>query len=176
LSPHADIPLFWDNHIERLKMKTEVRTSLAKMHEKYKQTSESQEDTIIFPFVQSGSLGISQEEKLIAKLFSSFGQDTPFLNLTTGYFALYPSYQRQLIDSTCNCHILVASPMVCSVSHLTCQSLNCAVGKWILQVKRVVRANSGCIHTFGEGFLGTGSEQISAMVQGNWWHQFVRMG
>jgi CDP-diacylglycerol--glycerol-3-phosphate 3-phosphatidyltransferase len=113
--PPGDLPLIWENHVHRIQMKSEVRKALSDLHKSFQQLSKlDSEDTIIFPYAQSGSLGISQEEGLLAKLFSSLDheEEQSFLDITTGYFAFYSPYQRQLINSSSDCRILVASPLV----------------------------------------------------------------
>jgi len=107
----GNIPLLWENHIDRARIKSSAEATISKFHAGYVEDATYSEDTILFPYVQSGSLGVSQEEDTLSSLFSSLRQEPSFMNLTTGYFGFYPPYQQLLIDSQTDSRILVASPL-----------------------------------------------------------------
>jgi CDP-diacylglycerol--glycerol-3-phosphate 3-phosphatidyltransferase len=70
----------------------------------------------IFPMVQSGVLGIREEEQCLQKLFDLFDSGSLSGNtrveLTSGYFALYGAYQDRILSSKAHYRVLAASPEV----------------------------------------------------------------
>ncbi|KAG8691677.1 CDP-diacylglycerol--glycerol-3-phosphate 3-phosphatidyltransferase [Ceratobasidium sp. 395] len=69
---------------------------------------------ILLPMVQSGVLGIREEEQALDKLFDLMEsgeslQDT-LVDLTSGYFALYGPYQDRVLASNADYRIVAASP------------------------------------------------------------------
>ncbi|KDQ16848.1 hypothetical protein BOTBODRAFT_106477 [Botryobasidium botryosum FD-172 SS1] len=86
------------------------------------------QDTLLFPMIQSGVLGIREEERCLSLLFDhvsgsgsgsglgeSLESDTrPVIDLTSGYFALYKPYQDRVLESAkrgkVDWRIVAASP------------------------------------------------------------------
>lgn len=67
-------------------------------------------DTWIFPLVQMGQLGVSQDESITERLLSEAPLGTN-LNIATGYFNLTRKYMRTIINaSNANCQVLMAHP------------------------------------------------------------------
>ncbi|KAG8891377.1 CDP-diacylglycerol--glycerol-3-phosphate 3-phosphatidyltransferase, partial [Tulasnella sp. 403] len=71
-------------------------------------------DTTILPVLQSGVLGVREEEKAIRTVFDavSRSQVPVTVDLTSGYFGLYAPYKRRIIASPPNARwrIVAASP------------------------------------------------------------------
>ncbi|XP_044253422.1 CDP-diacylglycerol--glycerol-3-phosphate 3-phosphatidyltransferase, mitochondrial isoform X2 [Tribolium madens] len=67
-------------------------------------------DTWIFPLVQMGQLGITQDSETTTRLLSEAPQDST-LYISTGYFNLTTQYMTTLINqTTATCKILMAHP------------------------------------------------------------------
>ncbi|KAL4067840.1 hypothetical protein V8B97DRAFT_1866233 [Scleroderma yunnanense] len=79
-------------------------------------TCNTTNDVLLFPIIQGGQFNIRQEEHTVSMLFDRLAVHTtpdvpkPHLNLTSGYFSLYRSYQDLILKSSMGCDILVASP------------------------------------------------------------------
>ncbi|KAG9079096.1 CDP-diacylglycerol--glycerol-3-phosphate 3-phosphatidyltransferase, partial [Ceratobasidium sp. UAMH 11750] len=90
--------------VARLQESTRAKTSLVHPAER----------AVIFPMVQSGVLGIREEEQSLAQLFDLIESGGPFhgtlVDLTSGYFALYGPYQDRVIGSNADYRIVAASP------------------------------------------------------------------
>ncbi|KAF9506815.1 hypothetical protein BS47DRAFT_1333634 [Hydnum rufescens UP504] len=79
-------------------------------------------DTEIYPLIQSGVLGIREEECVLTRLFdhhlesssqpraSDSGRKKTMIDLTSGYFALYEPYQRRALCPGPHWRIIAASP------------------------------------------------------------------
>ena len=85
-------------------------------------------DTWIWPVVQAGVLGVKEEERAMERIWEAIGssyrpegesdsasQEEPStlrakVDLTSGYFGLYPAYKRAIIDSPAPVDIIAASP------------------------------------------------------------------
>lgn len=77
----------------------------------------AEHDTEIYPLIQSGVLGIREEEHVLTSLFdrlleSSDSERKTLIDLTSGYFALCEPYQRRALCPGLNWRILAASPKV----------------------------------------------------------------
>lgn len=77
-------------------------------------------DTVIYPLIQSGVLGVREEETVLSSLFEALlrrGQRNPEhrsnVDLTSGYFALYEPYQVHSLKQGLDWRVLAASPKVC---------------------------------------------------------------
>ncbi|KAG9104482.1 CDP-diacylglycerol--glycerol-3-phosphate 3-phosphatidyltransferase [Ceratobasidium sp. 370] len=72
------------------------------------------ERPVILPMVQSGVLGIREEEQSLTQLFNLIESGDPFhgtlADLTSGYFALYGPYQDRVLSSSADYRIIAASP------------------------------------------------------------------
>ncbi|KAJ1308656.1 hypothetical protein OPQ81_004350 [Rhizoctonia solani] len=68
----------------------------------------------VFPMVQSGVLGIREEEQCLHALFDLVDSDelpqTTLVDITSGYFALYGPYQDRVLASKAAYRIVAASP------------------------------------------------------------------
>ncbi|CAE6530825.1 unnamed protein product, partial [Rhizoctonia solani] len=68
----------------------------------------------IFPMVQSGVLGIREEERCLHALFDLLDSGklpkTSLIDITSGYFALYGPYQDRVLASKAAYRIVAASP------------------------------------------------------------------
>ncbi|CAE6494636.1 unnamed protein product [Rhizoctonia solani] len=68
----------------------------------------------IFPMVQSGVLGIREEERCLHALFDLLDSEklpqTSLVDITSGYFALYGPYQDRALASKAAYRIVAASP------------------------------------------------------------------
>ncbi|KAF8680986.1 argonaute family [Rhizoctonia solani] len=77
-----------------------------------------QDDTgnqvVVFPMVQSGVLGIHEEERCLHALFDLLDSEelleTPLVEITSGYFALYGPYQDRAVASKADYRVVAASP------------------------------------------------------------------
>lgn len=68
-------------------------------------------DTVVFPLIQMGFCGITQEETVTLELFKTLDKEDS-LFLASGYFNLPPLYSRALLDTEGRCDVLAASPQV----------------------------------------------------------------
>ena len=68
-------------------------------------------DTLVYPLVQMGYYGISQDEKVTERALSDT-ERTDQLYLASGYFNLPPQYTSAIFRGQGMCHILAASPQV----------------------------------------------------------------
>ncbi|CAE6439414.1 hypothetical protein ACGC1H_000783 [Rhizoctonia solani] len=68
----------------------------------------------VFPMVQSGVLGIHEEERCLHALFDLLDSGklpkTSLVDITSGYFALYGPYQDRVLASKATYRIVAASP------------------------------------------------------------------
>lgn len=69
----------------------------------------SKNDTILFPLLQMGSLGITQDEMVTSQIFESTLRGS-MSSLATGYFNLTQNYLDKIVDSKGNFQILCAHP------------------------------------------------------------------
>lgn len=119
-SKTSDIPVNPEvalgSRIERARIRPRIQDALGALNEKHRHVPSAHGETVIFPYAQSGPLGLVQEEGLMDAIFSCNDQLTRMF-LTTGYFALSIPYQRRLIESPINCRVLVASPQVSDSYH-----------------------------------------------------------
>ncbi|CAE6392358.1 unnamed protein product [Rhizoctonia solani] len=69
---------------------------------------------VLFPMIQSGVLGIREEERCLHTLFDLLDSgglpETPLAEITSGYFALYGPYQDRVVASKADYRIVAASP------------------------------------------------------------------
>ncbi|KAF8323407.1 hypothetical protein DL93DRAFT_2071139 [Clavulina sp. PMI_390] len=77
----------------------------------------SDHDTVIYPLIQSGVLGVREEEMALSSLFDYLLSNAPqaekdrtIVDLTSGYFALYEPYQLRAMREGLDWRILAASP------------------------------------------------------------------
>ncbi|KAG9046792.1 CDP-diacylglycerol--glycerol-3-phosphate 3-phosphatidyltransferase [Tulasnella sp. UAMH 9824] len=61
----------------------------------------NESDTAIFPVIQSGVLGVREEEMVIDRLFECISESTvpATVDLTSGYFGLYAPYKSRILSS-----------------------------------------------------------------------------
>lgn len=75
-------------------------------------------DTWFWPVIQSGVLGLKEEEAALEKVFDAVkeaceGESTTVeVDLTSGYFGLYDRYKKMVIASPALTRIIAASPKV----------------------------------------------------------------
>ncbi len=70
-------------------------------------------DTVVYPLVQMGYYGIRQDELATQRLLSSVDESDE-VHLASGYFNLPPQYIDAIFRGRGRCHVLAASPQVCS--------------------------------------------------------------
>jgi len=89
-------------------------TALKSLQQKYMELSPSQTtgDVEICPMIQSGPLGIREEERCLSLLFDQYDDPNATVDLTSGYFGLYAPYQDRVIQSKCGWRLVAASPKV----------------------------------------------------------------
>lgn len=105
-----------------MRFESHARAALLDLQQQYQaETSSnassprSDDDTTLFPVIQSGVLGVTQEEQAIDTLFQSLSStsSTSTVDLTSGYFGLYEPYKRRILRSpnTINWRIVAAGPL-----------------------------------------------------------------
>jgi CDP-diacylglycerol--glycerol-3-phosphate 3-phosphatidyltransferase len=75
---------------------------------------------LVLPIIQAGQFDIREEETVLALLFrhldSRFSRaparTRPLVDLTSGYFGLYQSYQEQILTNDIDARIVAAAPKV----------------------------------------------------------------
>ncbi|XP_026724894.1 CDP-diacylglycerol--glycerol-3-phosphate 3-phosphatidyltransferase, mitochondrial [Trichoplusia ni] len=73
-------------------------------------TNEEKKDTWIFPLIQMGEFGITQDEEVTSRILASVPQDS-HLQLATGYFNLTDNYAETLLkECKANISLLMAHP------------------------------------------------------------------
>lgn len=92
-------------------IKTDISNFQQAMLRKTSSSAQTTQQPTIFPIIQSGVLGIREEERCLDRLFDSI-EPHNLVDLTSGYFALYGPYQDQVLSSRGNYRILAASPSV----------------------------------------------------------------
>lgn len=72
------------------------------------------EEVLLFPIIQAGQFKIYDEEECLNLLFEHLAKSDQKteVDLTSGYFGLYKSYQDGTVNSTSNYHVIAASPQV----------------------------------------------------------------
>ncbi|KAI0026815.1 hypothetical protein K488DRAFT_64352 [Vararia minispora EC-137] len=83
--------------------------------------TDARDEALVFPVIQAGQFSIKEEEECIKLLFhfltdavasQSVSVDfKPLVNLTSGYFGLYKSYQDLILQSPVDTRIVCASPL-----------------------------------------------------------------
>ena len=68
-------------------------------------------DTIVYPLVQMGQIGVRQDQIVTEKLFASL-EDGSSAFLASGYFNMPPTYTDLLVTSPGGWNVLAASPEV----------------------------------------------------------------
>ncbi|KAG8747557.1 CDP-diacylglycerol--glycerol-3-phosphate 3-phosphatidyltransferase [Ceratobasidium sp. 414] len=94
-----------------------AKNDIAKLQESMRDKTSSihlAEQPVILPMIQSGVLGIREEEQSLTRLFNLVESGDPFhdtlVDLTSGYFALYGPYQDRVLSSNADYRIVAASP------------------------------------------------------------------
>jgi CDP-diacylglycerol--glycerol-3-phosphate 3-phosphatidyltransferase len=84
-------------------------------------------DTLFWPVIQAGVLGIKEEEEALGKVMKCVGdvwgggksgmkeEEKVVVDLTSGYFGLYKSYKKAIVESQTPYRIIAASPRVSHV-------------------------------------------------------------
>jgi hypothetical protein len=84
---------------------------------------DTSDQVVVFPMIQSGVLGIREEERCLHTLFDLLDSGglpgTPLVEITSGYFALYGPYQDRVVTSKADYRIVAASPSVSLVNLYT---------------------------------------------------------
>lgn len=85
-------------------------------HPDNERTIFNDDSVTLFPIIQAGQFQIYDEEIFLALLFRHLSQDSSRMSvdLTSGYFGLYKSYQLGILRSGSAYRIIAASPQVCS--------------------------------------------------------------
>jgi len=71
-------------------------------------------DTWIFPMIQGGALGVEEEERGVGKLLQAAEsmQGQAQVDLTSGYFGLYHTYKKAVLEGKAPYRIVAAAPEV----------------------------------------------------------------
>ena len=69
-------------------------------------------DSVVYPLVQMGQVGVTQDEEVTQKLFASYPQGSNTF-LASGYFNLPPFYTQTILQGKGKWNIIAASPQVC---------------------------------------------------------------
>lgn len=80
------------------------------MKESKKVSKYSKGDTVIYPLLQMGLFGITQDENVTLKLLLDMPEAST-THLATGYFNLTPHYSNCILNSKGNYEILCAHPL-----------------------------------------------------------------
>lgn len=90
-----------------------ARERILNFHSSCRKNTPQEADTVVFPVIQAGYMGVRQEEDCLRRLFFHLNQlpDAPsaVIDLTSGYFALHKLYQDLLINSPVKARVLAAS-------------------------------------------------------------------
>ena len=94
--------------------KEAARKAIETFTQKWKNLQESRpsnpsKDTVIFPLLQMGPLGITQDERVTCRIFESRSAGS-MSYLATGYFNLTENYLTRIIQSKGNYNVLCAHP------------------------------------------------------------------
>ena len=81
-------------------------------------------DTIVYPLVQMGQVGVKQDQMVTEKLFASLEEGSSAF-LASGYFNMPPAYTDLLVTSPGRWNILAASP---EVIRAVCGCVGCVGG------------------------------------------------
>jgi CDP-diacylglycerol--glycerol-3-phosphate 3-phosphatidyltransferase len=134
---HEDYTLHWPDpqtHPHRIHNKartalTEFQLSQRKLESQFvrkdaepasSECSVESDKVLVLPIIQAGQFDIREEETVLALLFrhldSKFSRaparTRPLVDLTSGYFGLYQSYQEQILASDIDARIVAAAPKV----------------------------------------------------------------
>jgi CDP-diacylglycerol--glycerol-3-phosphate 3-phosphatidyltransferase len=75
-------------------------------------------DTFFWPVIQAGVLGIKEEEAALGKVWHAVREahrvedERVAVDLTSGYFGLYKTYKKAVLDSPAPYRVITASPKV----------------------------------------------------------------
>ncbi|KAL7420832.1 CDP-diacylglycerol--glycerol-3-phosphate 3-phosphatidyltransferase [Cryptotrichosporon argae] len=67
-------------------------------------------DTWFWPVLQSGVLGVREEQAALAAVLAAAGQAGAQIDLTSGYFGLHKVYKRALLETASDVRVVAASP------------------------------------------------------------------
>lgn len=70
---------------------------------------------LLIPIIQAGQFNIREEENVFHQLFGHLARQASrsLLDLTSGYFSIYPPYQRLILNAqNIDCRIVAAAPKV----------------------------------------------------------------
>ncbi|KDR68583.1 hypothetical protein GALMADRAFT_1036264 [Galerina marginata CBS 339.88] len=120
---HEDYTLHWPNpNIHPHHFNSIAETALSQFQEFYhnkstetlsKSSSTRANHALLIPIIQAGQFNIREEESMFRLLFRSLSQNSgqPLLDLTSGYFSLYPPYQEFILSAlNVNTRIVASSP------------------------------------------------------------------
>ncbi|KAG8866685.1 CDP-diacylglycerol--glycerol-3-phosphate 3-phosphatidyltransferase, partial [Tulasnella sp. 331] len=100
--------LVWSNQTAGpMNFESNARDALIGLQDRYKELTKDNAvdndgcDTTLFPVIQSGVLGMRQEEETIETLFDTLSKSSvpATVDLTSGYFGLYGPYKAKIIAS-----------------------------------------------------------------------------
>ncbi|WWC86145.1 uncharacterized protein L201_001018 [Kwoniella dendrophila CBS 6074] len=116
--------LIWPSaSIHPRKFSTHALATLTAFQNSWKASNSSRSrrvdiDTWFWPVIQSGVLGLTEEEKNLSKVWNAVRQSFEGdeengrveIDLTSGYFGLYKEYKKEVIHSPANVNVIAASP------------------------------------------------------------------
>lgn len=122
-APHGEggvYTLTWTNRtLRHSQIESEAQNSIRALQDQFSEPLSHADispecDTIIYPLIQSGVLGVREEEGIIAAVLDRLleeGRANKYaIDLTSGYFALYEPYQLRALKDGLDWRILAASP------------------------------------------------------------------
>lgn len=138
--------LTWTNPtVHHSQIESETQRSIRALQERFSGSSSYADippecDTFIYPLIQSGVLGVREEETILAAvldyLLERDGVNKYTIDLTSGYFALYKPYQLRALKDGLDWRILAASPKVRNpMIHIPVMMYTLrrgGLGKWVL--------------------------------------------
>jgi CDP-diacylglycerol--glycerol-3-phosphate 3-phosphatidyltransferase len=118
-------------------------------------------DTWIFPMIQGGALGVEEEERGVGKLLQAAEamQGQAQVDLTSGYFGLYHTYKKAVLEGKAPYRIVAAAPEVRTVgrqervhgvsARLTRKDRMISIGQWVLWFGGRVEVDSRRVYVVG---------------------------
>jgi CDP-diacylglycerol--glycerol-3-phosphate 3-phosphatidyltransferase len=123
-SPPTKAALLWpDRTIHPRSFQSHALATLTAFQKSWKAANMQRQrrvdiDTWFWPVIQSGVLGLKEEEAALARVFEAVQQSCQGdgtrveVDLTSGYFGLYDKYKKMVIASPASTRMIAASPKV----------------------------------------------------------------
>jgi len=117
-------------------------------------------DTWIFPMIQGGALGVEEEERGVGKLLQAAEamQGQAQVDLTSGYFGLYHTYKKAVLEGKAPYRIVAAAPEVrivvdkdacVGLARLTRNDRMFLTGQWVLWFSGRIEVDPRRVHVVG---------------------------